>query len=379
MLPMPQCAPEILAALIRRESQSLLAQWRTQVRQLPSAEHLDTPTLTDHLPGFLEDLARALLIASDKTIPEALLQGSPPAHGLQRYADGYDIVEVVAEYNILRGCIHDLADRNAVSLRGQCFHILNRVFDEAISLAVQTFATGQALEVQRRRDEYLAFVAHDLRTPLSAIALAARVLGVPSRGPGDDARAARMLHTLSRNVRQLEVLVDNVLKESAHVATDEGMQLACRTFDLWPLAESLMGDLAPVADTGGTSLVNAIPEELEAFADANALRRVLQNLVANAITHSPRGTVTIAARSLDRSGAVECTVSDNGVGIADDRLATLFDQPAGDALSETGTGLGLSIARSFVEAHGGALTVESTVGKGATFRFNLPAREPPRQ
>ena len=121
---------------------------------------------------------------SDQTIPEALLEGSPPAHGLQRHQDGFDIEEVVAEYNILRGCIHDLADNNGLSLQGKPFHILNRVLDEAIGLAVQTFATQQALEVQRRREEYLAFVAHDLRTPLNAISLAAQ-------SPGADAPGAR--------------------------------------------------------------------------------------------------------------------------------------------------------------------------------------------
>ena len=67
-------------------------------------------------------------------------------------------------------------ENNGLSLSGKAFHILNRVFDEAIGLAIQTFATQQALEVQRRRDEYLAFVTHDLRTPLNAIALATRIL-----------------------------------------------------------------------------------------------------------------------------------------------------------------------------------------------------------
>ena len=66
---------------------------------------------------------------------------------MERYQDGFDIVEVVAEYSILRGCIHDLAESNGFAIEGQAFHILNRVLDEAIGLAVQTFATQQALEL----------------------------------------------------------------------------------------------------------------------------------------------------------------------------------------------------------------------------------------
>ena len=165
-----------LADLIVSEREILLAWWREQVRQLPSAKHLDVPTLNDHVPALLDELAAALRNVADQTIAEALVEGSPPIHGLERYEHGFDIVEVVSEYNILRGCIHDLADNNGLSLSGKAFHILNRVFDEAIGLAIQTFATQQALEVQRRRDEYLAFVTHDLRTPLNAIALATRIL-----------------------------------------------------------------------------------------------------------------------------------------------------------------------------------------------------------
>jgi signal transduction histidine kinase len=75
---------------------------------------------------------------------------------------------------------------------------LPAVFDEAIRVAVQTFATQQALEVQRRREEYLAFVAHDLRTPLNAISLAAKVLEVTLAKRGDGAETAQMLKTLHR-------------------------------------------------------------------------------------------------------------------------------------------------------------------------------------
>src|SRR6187397_280695 len=147
-----------LAQLITRERNALLLRWREQVRLLPSARALDTPTLNDHMPGLIDELAAALRVKSDQTIPEALLQVSPPAHGLQRLENAFDIEEVVAEYNILRGCIHDLAERNHLRLQGEPFHILNRVLDGAIGLAVQTYATRQALEVQQRREEYLAFV-----------------------------------------------------------------------------------------------------------------------------------------------------------------------------------------------------------------------------
>ena len=108
-----------LAELIQQERHALLSTWRKQVRQLPSARQLDTPTLNDHIPELLDELATALQSKSDQTIPEALIEGSPPIHGLQRLQDAFDIEEVVAEYNVLRGCIHDLADDNGLNIQGK--------------------------------------------------------------------------------------------------------------------------------------------------------------------------------------------------------------------------------------------------------------------
>ncbi len=186
--------------------------------------------------------------------------------------------------------------RTSCALNGKSFHILNRVLDEAIGLAVQTFATQQSLEVQRRRDEYLAFITHDLRTPLSAISMAARVLEMNP----PETETGPMLRTLRRNLKHLETLVDRVLKESAHIQSDANLRLERRQFDLWPLVEALIHDLQPVAGTSTTRLVNAVPEDLMAFADASLIRRVFQNLIANAITFTPRGEVTIGARDVAR-------------------------------------------------------------------------------
>jgi two-component system, OmpR family, phosphate regulon sensor histidine kinase PhoR len=363
-----------LAALIKRERAALLSRWREQVRLLPSAKHLDTPTLNDHVPALLDELASAFQLVTDKTIPEALLEGSPPIHGSQRYQDGFDILEVVAEYNILRECIQDLAESHDLSLQGKAFRILNRVFDEAIGLAIQTFATQQARELQRRRDEYLAFVAHDLRTPLNAIALVARLLEVAQADRSDRVETYRTLKTLRRNVQQLEALVDKVLKESAHIQTEAGVKLEPRRFDLWPLVESVIHDLQPMAETASTRLLSEIPEDLVAYADASLLRRVFQNLIANAITYTPRGEVVVGARETGVEGATECWVSDNGSGIPEDRLDKVFDKLETDPQKQGGAGLGLAIVKTFIEAHGGKVTVETKKGVGSTFRFTLPGK-----
>jgi signal transduction histidine kinase len=352
----------------------LLAQWREQVKQLPSAQSLDMPALNDHIPQFLEELASALQSQSRTTIPEALAEDSPPAHGLQRLQEAFDLEEVVAEYNILRGCIHDLAEEKGINLQGEPFHIMNRVLDQAIGVAVQTYATGRALEVQRRREEYLAFVAHDLRTPLNAISLATRVLEVTFRERSERADTAQMLKTLGRNVQHLQRLVEKVIEENTNLQTETGIKLERREFDLWPLVEALIHDLRPVAGTGSTKLINKVPHRLVVYADASLLRRVFQNLIANAIKFTPRGKVVIKAQEAGDEGLVECEVSDTGAGFPEEHLEKVFDELESGAQNEGGLGLGLAIVKTFVEAHGGKVTVESKQGVGSTFQFTLPGK-----
>jgi two-component system phosphate regulon sensor histidine kinase PhoR len=366
---------DILAALITQERDSLLSRWREQVRQLPSARHLDTPTLNDHIPQLLDEVAAAIRSRSEQTIPDALREGTPPAHGLQRAQDAFDIEEVVAEYNILRGCIHDLADHNGLNLQGSPFHIINRVLDQAIGLAVQSYATQRALEVQQRREEYLAFVAHDLRTPLHAISLAGRALEMTFPGGDEGISTSRMLKSLRRNVQRLDALVSKVLDENANLQTETGIRIERREFDLWPLVEALIHDIHPVAGTDSTQLINQVPDDMVIYADAALLRRVFQNLIANAIKYSPGGEVVIGARELDGNGAAEAWVTDNGSGIHPDLLATVFEKGETDPGSGAGLGLGLAIVKTFIEAHGGKVTVESKVGAGSTFRLSLPPKQ----
>ena len=375
----PGVAAELdkLAALVKQESAALLARWREQVCELPGAKHLDTPTLNDHLPSFLAELTEALTAKSDETIPEVLKEGSAPQHGRQRVDDDFDIVEVISEYSILRGCVHDLAEEHGMVLQGKAFRIVNRVFDHAIGLALEAYATQRALDIQNRREEYLAFVAHDLRTPLSAISLAGRVLEITMTAHSASTEAARMFNALRRNVQQLEKLVSKVVEENTNLETEVGFKLVRRSFDLWPLVETLIHDLHPVAGTSSTRLSNQVPDDLVAYADASLLRRVFQNLIANAIKHTPRGEIVIGAKLLDPEGGVECWVSDDGAGIAPELLDRIFEKGEAGPGNENSTGLGLAIVKSFVEAGGGKVTVESKPGAGSTFRFSIPPAQPP--
>ena len=112
-----------------------------------------------------------------------------------------------------------------------------------------------------------------------------------------------MLKALRRNVIHLEKLVSKVIEENTSLKTEVGIKLERRETELWALVEGLIHDLDPVAGTASTRLVNNVPDELVAYADASLLRRIFQNLIANAIKHTPRGEIVIDAHERRRSTA----------------------------------------------------------------------------
>jgi signal transduction histidine kinase len=335
-----------LAVLIRSERDSLLSQWRQRVRALPSAPYLDVPVVNDRVPQLIEELAAALEARAGEPTPE-------------RAEEKFDIEEVVAEYDILRGCIHDLALANGLTFQGKPFHVLNYVLGEAIQLAAKTFAAERELAVRGCREVHLNFMSNDVRTPLNAISLATRGLELALPVRSATAAHAQMLNSLRRNVRQLHGVVGKEI-EQGRLASERGIELQRRAFDLWPLVEALVHELHPRADSAGTRLVNQVPEDLVAYADAGVLRRVFHDVIASAIADAPHGKVVIGARHCGADGTFECWVSDNGAGIAPERRKTGFDQA------------GLAIARIFVEAHDGSVRLESQEGLGSIFRFTLP-------
>jgi signal transduction histidine kinase len=360
-----------LATLIRLERDTLLAQWRQEVRQLSVAHNLDVPTLNDHVPDLLEELADELEAYVDESMIGELKKNSV-IHGLDRLRLGFDVEEVVGEYNALRGVIQDLIERHDLSLRGPVNRTINRVIDMSIGLAVKTYATQKALEIQQRREEHLAFVAHDLRTPLSAIAIAAKLLERTVPDVIKDERAASLLETMHRNVGRLNSLVIKVVQEEANLKTKINERVERREVELRELVELLLSDLRPLAAASNLTLLNEVPAELTASVDADMLTLIFQNLISNAIDYTSNGEVVIGAREIKESAAVECWVSDNGAGIPADRLEKVFDKLETDPDKKSGMGLGLAIVKQFVEAHGGQVAVNSEPGQGSTFRFTIP-------
>src|SRR5205085_3877061 len=129
-----------------------------------------------------------------------------------------------------------------------------------------------------------------------AIGLAAKLLAATVPDVVKDERAAKLLETMHRNVSRLNSLVVNVVQEGANLRAKVDERVERREVNLRAVVEGLVGDLHPLADASNTRLSNKVPEELTAFADANMLTLIIQNLISNAINYTPNGEVTIGAQ-----------------------------------------------------------------------------------
>ena len=356
-----------LGELIESYQDELLFDWHREVALLPGAEKLDGPTITDHIPQLLTELSENL--KSDRS--EANLILSPAEHGVQRWRVGFDITEVVAEYGILRTCLYRLAETNSLPLSNQAARIVNTVFDNAVAQAIKAYSTHMTVELQKRREEHLSFVIHDLRTPLQAISLATTML---ERSLSNDSKVELFetsLSTLRRNIGRLDALIKRVLQDEANLQLTDSPRLEKREFDLWPLVESTIRDLSPIATDSHTTLINNVPSEMTILADARLLGQVFQNLLSNALKFTPNGKIIVGAR--DREGIAQCWVQDTGAGIESQRLDKIFEKLETDQQPEKrGVGLGLAIVKQIVELHGGTIAVQSRVGEGSTFTFEIP-------
>jgi signal transduction histidine kinase len=226
-----------------------------------------------------------------------------------------------------------------------------------------------AEDLERHRSQQMVFVAsvaHELRNPLAALKAAIDVLAA-----GGGSARGHLTSVVSRQIDALVRLVSDLI-DAAHVESGE-LALNCAEHDLRDVvidAVTLFRGVAPHHE-----FVTKVPETLsEVACDRARIDQVVNNLLSNAIKYSPQGG-RIEARVCARDNGVSIEIADQGIGIAPEDRAALFEPfRRGKRVSGAirGTGIGLSVARRIVELHGGHISVESTVGQGSTFSFWLP-------
>ena len=215
-------------------------------------------------------------------------------------------------------------------------------------------------------------VAHDLRTPLTR---ARSRVEAALQGPRDSDAYANALEETLEEIDRMDEMLTTLMDISE--AQTGAMRLDRAPVSVAGLFDDTLDLYADVADARGVTLTGDAPPDLELQADRNRLRQVLANLVDNAVKYTPRGG-RIELRAAPANGVVELRVTDSGIGIPNDELPRIWERLfRGDrSRSEKGLGLGLSLVKAIVEAHGGTVTVTSTVGRGTTFTLRFPPAPP---
>jgi len=232
--------------------------------------------------------------------------------------------------------------------------------------------------VNRQQSDFITNVSHELRTPLAGILGYTELL----LEGGDGELAADQLRDIQEvqsGGQVLLTLVNDILDESQIEAGKMTLKTGC--VDLKVMIASVLATVRALAERKGLFLRADILDGAEALGDETRLKQVLTNLVGNAIKFTDAGGITI--NCLPWSGFWRVSVMDTGIGMPDDSKEVVFERFKQLDQSTTrrfgGTGLGLAIAKGLVTMQGGEMGVDSTVGRGSTFWFTVPAYAPSRR
>jgi two-component system OmpR family sensor kinase len=227
-------------------------------------------------------------------------------------------------------------------------------------------AFGKREESEARLRRFVADASHDLRTPLTSIRGYAELLRKGAFTNEEERR--RALGRIEHEADRMSVLVDDLLLLAR---LDQGRPLAREPVELRPLVADAVA--AASAVDPGRPITLVASHGLLVRGDAGRLRQAVDNLLRNAIVHTPLGSPVEVMVQVSAS-AVRLSVSDHGPGLDPEEVEHVFDRffQADPSRSGQGTGLGLSIVAAIAEAHGGRTWVESVKGTGSTFFFELP-------
>jgi signal transduction histidine kinase len=332
-------------------------------------------TLREGRPLFVDDLERDPRFG---LVPDA---GAVPIRGLVVPLDSgsgpLGALAVECEGDLpapMRSAARELALHLTLAIDNAWLTLRQRRFTAELEGKVSA-ATERLRELDRAKTEFVSVVAHELRTPLTALQGFTELL--LSRTVSAE-RQARFLGHLHNEAQRLGRIVAELL-DLSRIETGRSIELTREPVDLSDLLER-NADLFAAQHQSHRFEWTAPPGLAPIHADRDALERILKNLISNAVKYSPGGgRISLAAGlALDRTGMVELSVEDDGVGIPATELARIFDKyvriPNSETTAVRGLGLGLALVRALAEAHGGSVEVESLPGKGSIFRVLLPVR-----
>ena len=240
-------------------------------------------------------------------------------------------------------------------------------------------ANRQLIVMDQLKDEFLANTSHELRTPLNGIIGLAESMGDGSMGEMSDTHKYN-LKLIESSARRLSNLVNDILDFEKMKNND--IKIMQQSIDIYSMVDHVLMISKTLTGSRPVTLYNRIDYHLPPIlGDENRLQQILYNLIGNAVKFTKEGTIEVSAEMIEgnEKRMIAVTVKDTGIGIAAEKLHTIFNsfqQVDGSTEREYGgTGLGLAISKKLVELHGGRITVNSECGKGSEFTFTIPVSE----
>jgi signal transduction histidine kinase len=388
---------ELIAGRMRAEHRAIAARWLERLTELLSLDAIEVfpgDTLLDHIPALVHEIAAYLRAPDAEAIAaNAAVIAKAQELGRLRHGQRASVHQVAQEFRLLGDILGAFVKEETVRLGLQpdpvtCFDLFRRLNDcvgVLLQTTLDTFIStySDTIEQQTTRLEgFNRMVSHELRQPLGTLQYAIALL---EREPeaGDQERRRRLWTLLNRNVARILDLTQKLEVLSRLRAADDTAQR--QRVLLSSVASEVRHQLREMAEARSVAI--RIADDLPAItADAARLELVFMNLMSNAIKYSdpdkPDRFVEVAVGDDAREGECAVLVRDNGLGIPREHLPSIFGQffraheLRDGELGTEGLGLGLAIVADCLEALGGRISVESTVGEGTTFCVVLPL-EPP--
>ncbi len=227
-------------------------------------------------------------------------------------------------------------------------------------------------EIEKIKEDFLAAITHDLKSPLASIMGYSDLIVNPKLGVLNKTQT-EFIQAIQRSCKTLQILINNILSSTRLEAGQ--MQYNFYDFNIHELFEEIFEMFLPIAQHKKVELKRSVSEVIMVRGDKEQIKEVITNLISNAIKFTPEnGTISLTGER--DGGTLRVTVEDTGKGIPKEETSRLFQKFAQMKGEQRGTGLGLYIVKKILEAHGQTVRVESTVGQGSSFIFALEIKEP---
>jgi signal transduction histidine kinase len=354
-----------LSEFIRRERDAIVAAWESKVRDEIVRRDLTPEQLLDDLHLLIDQVIEELELSSGRLV-EGGRSAVARAHGRQRHTVRHELADVVREYGLLFEAVVELSERLGIELYARDVLNLSRCLYTGAAQAAEEFALKSDAERRRADFEFFAFLAHEIRNPLSS----ARMAWELGRRTGEITGAS--VNRLERSLSSVADLVNHTLLQSRLTMVGSGAQLNVSAIPVEQLLKEAHEDSALEAEHKRIAITIESESGLLLRGDRRLLRSALSNLLRNAVKFTrAEGTVALRARTED--GHLHLDIDDECGGLEPERAERLFDSfVQGDSADRSGFGLGLAIARQALEAHRGTVSVKNRPGAGCTFSIELP-------